>query len=504
MNFKKGIKNISYSIIGQIVSLVLGIFIPRLVIVSYGSDINGLLSSIGQVMTYLALLEAGIGAATCQALYKPISKNDKEHINSILSATHIYYTRIGFVYLSLVIILAFVFPIVIHSSFSFWFVFALVIIQGMPGVISFLFQRKLRTLMEAEGDSYVLTNLGTISTTMTSAAKVVLLYLHVNIILIQILYCFANLIQMLFVLWYVKRHYPWLNLKQKPDFSALKTRKAAFLHQICGLVTSSTDVMVLAIFCDLGAASIYSVYNMIFNIVYNVLASISSGVLFILGQEYYKSRERYCTIINAYETYYMAGTSALMIVVYTLITPFLKLYTQGADIDYLNNSFPLLFLGVKTLESFRNAAVVTASVSGHFEETKWHAVFESIINLTISVICVQKFGMIGVLFGTIAAFLFRDCVALIYTNRTILQRSAWPSFRRIVINTILIAAMMWICRQINWYGDGYFVLLLKAIPLTLLSLTVFLVANSFSDLESYYFGKTLIISKIRSLFFGKE
>ena len=63
MNLTKGIKNISYSFVGQFVSLALGIVIPRLVIVSYGSEVNGLLSSIKQVMTYFALLWAGLASA---------------------------------------------------------------------------------------------------------------------------------------------------------------------------------------------------------------------------------------------------------------------------------------------------------------------------------------------------------------------------------------------------------------------------------------------------------
>ena len=81
MNVKKGVKNIVYALIAQAVTLILGIIIPRLVIVSYGSEINGLLSSVKQVIGYLALLEAGVGAAALQALYRPISENDKESAN---------------------------------------------------------------------------------------------------------------------------------------------------------------------------------------------------------------------------------------------------------------------------------------------------------------------------------------------------------------------------------------------------------------------------------------
>ena len=69
---KKILKIFGYGVISQVITLLLGIIIPKLMIVSYGSEVNGLLSSIRQVFVYVALLEAGIGTASLQALYAPI------------------------------------------------------------------------------------------------------------------------------------------------------------------------------------------------------------------------------------------------------------------------------------------------------------------------------------------------------------------------------------------------------------------------------------------------
>ena len=54
---KRIIKIFGYGVISQVVTLLLGIIIPKLMIVSYGSEVNGLLSSIRQVFVYVALLE---------------------------------------------------------------------------------------------------------------------------------------------------------------------------------------------------------------------------------------------------------------------------------------------------------------------------------------------------------------------------------------------------------------------------------------------------------------
>ena len=92
---KNSINNLKWGILGNIITSVVAIIIPRLFIVNYGSEVNGLLSSIRQIYVYLALLEAGVGDASVVALYGPIGRNDHKTVNKILAATHYYYKKIG-------------------------------------------------------------------------------------------------------------------------------------------------------------------------------------------------------------------------------------------------------------------------------------------------------------------------------------------------------------------------------------------------------------------------
>ena len=63
-NAKKGVENILSGVCSQLVTLALGVIIPRLVLVNLGSEANGLLNSLNQVLAYVALLEAGVGMRT--------------------------------------------------------------------------------------------------------------------------------------------------------------------------------------------------------------------------------------------------------------------------------------------------------------------------------------------------------------------------------------------------------------------------------------------------------
>ena len=111
MNARKSIYNILSGLLGQGIAILLGIMIPRLVIVNLGSESNGLLSSVNQMLIYLNLLESGVGTAALQSLYRPVAEKNISKINSILSAVNRFYKRIGIWYLLTVSALELLFPL---------------------------------------------------------------------------------------------------------------------------------------------------------------------------------------------------------------------------------------------------------------------------------------------------------------------------------------------------------------------------------------------------------
>lgn len=58
MRSKKAIKNIIASLGQQLVAIICGLILPRAIIGAYGSNVNGLVSSITQFLAYITLLES--------------------------------------------------------------------------------------------------------------------------------------------------------------------------------------------------------------------------------------------------------------------------------------------------------------------------------------------------------------------------------------------------------------------------------------------------------------
>lgn len=440
MRARRGAYNIIFATISQIVTIALSITIPRLVLVSYGSEVNGLLSSVSQALVYLALLEAGVGAATIQALYGPVSLDNREKISAIMAATDRFYKKTGLWYVICVAAFSIVFSLVVKTNLSLWIVIPVILMSGLSGAVSYFFQGKYQLLLLAEGKRYILTNTALIINICISICKIILLLSGFNVVAVQAAYLIWNLVQTLYIVLYIKRRYKWLDLSVKPDYDAISQKNSAFIHQISTLVFSNTDVVILTVVCGLSTVSVYTMYALLFGMIGTLIYNVT-GVQFALGQTFNADRGSYLKIHDAYEILSMGLTFSMFCVARIFILPFMKLYTAGVtDIIYIDQYLPYLFVAAALLSNGRTTSSMVINYAGHFKQTVTRTIAEASINMAVSIACVYRFGIYGVLFGTVAAMLYRANDMIIYANKRILNRSPWITYRRWLINAALFVA----------------------------------------------------------------
>ena len=156
MQKKDVVINLVVSAVTQIITLALGLVLPRLILLTWGSEYNGLLSSVTNIMSYLALLEAGLNTAMLQALYKTVGQNDREQTSIVVRTAQRYYYKISIVYAAMVVGIAFLYPLVVETAISYWEIVAIIVLQGLVGVINFAFRAAYQQLLNAEGKYYVI------------------------------------------------------------------------------------------------------------------------------------------------------------------------------------------------------------------------------------------------------------------------------------------------------------------------------------------------------------
>lgn len=442
MKTKRSILNIASGLVSQIVTIALAFFIPRLIMMNYGSEANGLVVSVLQIISYLSLLEAGVGAASLQALYRPVSREDRGRINAILTATSTYYKRTGILYFFAIIVLAVLYPFFVRTQIDTPSVMLIVVLSGLGGAINYYFQGKYKVLLLAEGKSYVQSSVITIGNILNSLLRIVLLLQGVSIVAVTATYFVVTVLQIVYYHWYIRKHYRWIDLNATPDYEAIGQKNSVMVHELSYLIFRNTDVLVLTLFTNLKIVSIYVMYNMIYTIVDNFVQTFNGSIKFALGQSYFENKKKFMRMYDAYETYFIGLVFAILSITTLLVLPFMRLYTAGIDdIDYIDYGLPLLFAASKLLINARSPVDNVIDIAGHFSNTQGRSILESVINLTVSLACVARFGMYGVLMGTIAALLYRSLDMIVYANRRLMDRSPWPTLRKWGICAIVFAAV---------------------------------------------------------------
>lgn len=456
----KSTLNLVISLLYKVVTCIVGLLIPRMFVMTYGSELNGLQSSVTQIFAYIALIEAGIGEATLQSLFGPIAKGDYKSANKILSATTHYYNKIGVVYFIILLSLSIFYPLIVEvADLPYSMVVAYIILSGATTGINFFYQSKIILVMQAEGSVYYNSLFAMISYLLVSAIKITLISYGINIIFIQAGYFLVNLVVMYLYYRIAKRKYSWVDFNADPDFPSISKSNSVLIHKISGLVFNNTDIILLTFIANLEVVSIYAMYKLIVGMITTIIASFGDSVNYKLGQVY-NSRplSEYCRIIDNFNTSYSIIAFSLFAITSIMLIPFLKLYTKGMDINYIYNLMPLLYVTIEILQVGREAMLRTVTVSGHFKETINQSIFEMLINIIVSVstmLLLKHFWgpiacLYGALFGTIAALLYRTIALNVYANRKVLMRPSWSTNKVILVNVLLYLVIYGLSQIYDW------------------------------------------------------
>ena len=95
MKNKATLLNMISGMVLQFFTLVSGFILPKIILTCFGSEVNGLVSSLNQFLSYITLVEGGITGVIIANLYKPIVEQDNNKISSVLVTADRFYKKIG-------------------------------------------------------------------------------------------------------------------------------------------------------------------------------------------------------------------------------------------------------------------------------------------------------------------------------------------------------------------------------------------------------------------------
>ena len=447
-------KNSASTALLQIITMLVGFFIPRIMISVYGSEINGLISSIMQFIAYFNLVEAGISGAAVWALYKPLAEKNNKIVSSIIVATKNFYNKAGYIFVSLTLGLALIYPAFIKvSSLSFIEVFLLVLILGVSGALEFFTLAKYRALLTADQKTYIISLASVCAIILNAVIIFVLSYLKFNIVVVRFIALLSVFLRSIILHLYVVKKYPYIDYNINGDSSKLNKHWDAMFLQLLGVVQTGGPIIMATILTDLKTVSIYTVFNLVIGGINSILSIFISGLDASFGDVI--ARKEKDVLLKAYDEFeisYYTLITVIYSVAFIMIMPFIKLYTYSiADINYELPVLGFLMVLNGLLYNIKTPQGMMVISAGWYKETKLQTTIQALILVIIGTICGYYYGLTGIVIGSILSNIYRDIDLAFFIPKYLLNVSPKRTFFRILL-VIILSVLLYLPFTFNALG----------------------------------------------------
>lgn len=431
------------SLLTRVVIIISGLILPRLILTHFGAETHGLVNSINQFLGIITFLDLGVGSVVKAALYRPLSKNDNTQIGSVLVAAKAYFQKIAYILVIYVIALIIFYPFLIDSTYSYLATGFLIIALSISIFGQYYFGIVNELLLSANQQDYIQLGSEIVVVILNLIISVLLIYLGASIQIVKLGSGLIYLLRPMFLNLYVKRNFN-IDYNIEIEEDPLPQKWHGMGQHIAYSIQSNTDVVVLTLFSTLKNISVYSVYYMVVSAIKMIVSSLTTGIQSFFGDLYANDE---INLLNKYfdriEWIVHTGVIFLYGITAILIQPFVMLYTTGVEgISYDAPLFSLLLVLGGASFSLRSPYQSMIFSAGHFKQTQMSSFIEAGLNLFISIILVNKYGLIGVAVGTLVSMTYRTIYLVVYLSRNIVFRSVKKFIKHIVVDFLSFGVLI--------------------------------------------------------------
>lgn len=406
----KSILNAKVNLVFYFLSLFFAFFSRKIFLDCLGVDFIGLTGTLGNILGYLNLAELGISASVGYFLFKPLQSNNREEIQEILSVLGFLYRKIGIIILFAGISVSLFFPLIFSKAgLSFYIIyFSFYSFLGSALIGYFINFRQI--LLSADQKNYLVAIYYQSANLCKIALQIFLAYTYKNLFVWVFVEFLFGIIGCIILNWKINKEYPWLNvnikngkalLKKYPNITG-KTRQI-FIHKIKDFLLIKSDELFIFIFVSLKMVALYGNYLIIFSKLISLFNSITNSIGASVGNLVAEGHRPH--IINVFWQitalhHFVAAT--LCYSLYNFTEPFIY-HWLGSSYIMDHNILILLVIFIYITNS-RNSVDNFNYAYGLYADV-WSAWAELTINISITIICGLKWGIIGILLGKITSLL---------------------------------------------------------------------------------------------------
>lgn len=463
-------KNVSlntlWAIVGQGVTVLLGLFSRKVFLDYLGVELLGVNSLFADVLLLFSFAELGIGTAIMYTMYGPIAENDENKVKSIL----LYYRNLYNIVMLVLIFVSFAFipflttiktDIPISDLRIYYLLFQL------NNILGYVWAYRTSYVIAIQKERLI-TKINLYFSLLTTIILVSSVIVFQNFLLYLILSLIFAIGCKLCINHIITRKYPITLLKDAKQLNRVEKKTilsksyALLITKIGNLIINQTDSLVVSVMVNVAQWGLASNYLMIKKSIFTISDKIFSGLLPSMGNlvaENNKKKE--LDIFLKYDFFNAWLHTFFFVAMGTLSSPFVALFFGEKAL--LSNSFVLVFFLAAFIDGLRSPISVLREASGTFDKDKWYTILAAIVNLITSIPLAYILGLPGVFVGTICSMsvlhicrswvLFRDgdygITTYLYIRRIIVH---------IVLGGLLFCLMHFILLEMNSFCDNQFLL----------------------------------------------
>ncbi len=404
----KSLLNAEVNLIFYFLTLFLAFFSRKIFLDCLGTEFIGLTGTLGNILGYLNLAELGISASIGYFLFKPLQSNNHQEIQDILSLLGYLYKKIGIIILTGGIIISLFFPLIFaRTTLSLGIIyFAFYSFMGSSLISYFINYRQ--TLLSADQKNYLVAIYFQSANLLKIILQIYLAYHYRNLYVWVGVEFLFGIIGCIILNWKINKEYPWLHVEKKNGKYLIKKypevitkTKQVFIHKIKDFVLVKSDELFIFLFVSLKMVAYYGNYMIIISKLISLFYSITGSIGASIGNLVAEGdKNKMMKVFWELTTIQHTVAAILSFALYSFLEPFIA-HWLGAEYIMDHRILILIILYIyitnsrQSVDGFNYAHGLYADV--------WSAWAELIINVSVTILCGIKWGIIGILIGKLAS-----------------------------------------------------------------------------------------------------
>lgn len=417
----------------------------KTIITEYGSEVNAVFQTSGQIFTYLILFESGMAAAYQFKLYEPVSHRDVIKIAGLFMGLKSSMKKIAVRMLVVLFIISVIYPFIMDRiSMSMMKAGLMLFLLGIRFVVPYFTSIACKTLLNAYDYKYIVDNVDSLGYIVITVVEITAVSLfHWSVYSVLLIGCIGNVIIGLVYGFLANRVCSGIwEKKVVPDFEPEGMTKDILFHQITGLINNNIDTIILSI-VNIMLVTPYHAYYSTMNYFPQVINKINENFRTKLGLKIKKNEQDLYSYFQVLLAFHLVAAIVAVTVFILNINNFIFLWIGEA---YLLSNYCVILMSLYLM--FRmtiNIIFLIRDGAGLYKESKWFSFREGIINLLLSVILVHFWGIEGVLFATVFAtyiMLLPGNAKLAYNKVMGMKNTLWKDYLIVIITSILLICFL--------------------------------------------------------------